>query len=151
MKEDETLKQQIERQKRERAEVAEDKKQKIEEEGYWAWFRDGFNEQAEEMAKKDEIKREERKELRALQKEEDLQIKKDSKRRIKEIKANNIAHCPKCKSTSVEYIEKRKIGIVRGIVGGELLGPVGAAAGALSKKPKGKMKCLNCGKEWKRK
>lgn len=121
-------------------------------------IKDAYQEGQDEMNYKlenwDEIA-EEKKEMKKAKKEEvkeeNRQIKKDSKRRMKEIKANNIAHCPKCKSTSVEYIERKKIGITRGIAGGALLGPVGAAAGALSKKPKGKMKCLNCGKEWKRK
>lgn len=56
-------------------------------------------------------------------------------------------HCPKCGSTSIQSSNK-KISVGRGIVGGALLGPIGAGVGALTSK-KIICKCLVCGHEWK--
>jgi Zn finger protein HypA/HybF involved in hydrogenase expression len=55
--------------------------------------------------------------------------------------------CPKCKSTSITYTNK-KLSIGRTIVGGAILGAPGAVLGGLSSK-KGYAVCLNCGKRWK--
>ena len=155
MSERETLKEQIERQRRERQEVADARDKKIEEEGFFAWWKEGAKEQVgnffERESEKQDVKIQERKEKKLAEKEENQQIKEDAKRRYKEVKANNIAHCPKCKSTSVEYIERKKMSLTRGVAGDLLAGRTGALIGATSKKPKGRMKCLNCGKEWKSK
>ena len=135
--------------------VLNQRKKDIKEKGFWKWWKEGAKEQWGEMLDKESArqyaKTEERKEMKIAEKEENQQIKEDAKRRYKEIKANNIAHCPKCKSTSVEYIERKKMSLTRGIAGDILAGPVGGIVGASSKKPKGRMKCLNCGKEWKSK
>lgn len=73
------------------------------------------------------------------------------KQRIKELKEDHIPFCPKCHSTSLQYVENRKkLSLGRAVVGGALIGPAGAVLGGLtSKKYKGKVKCLNCGHEWK--
>ena len=71
--------------------------------------------------------------------------------RIKEMDAQGIPYCPKCKSASVQYVERRKqLSLGRAAVGGALTGGLGAAVGAVtSNKRKGVMKCLKCGNEWK--
>ena len=80
--------------------------------------------------------------------------------RIKQLKKDRIPYCPKCHSTSIQYVERRKqLSIGRGIVGGAigavLSGGIttvaGAAVGGLtSKNYKGKIRCLNCGHTWKK-
>lgn len=81
------------------------------------------------------------------------------KERLAELKANKIPFCPKCHSTSLHYIEKRKrFSLGRTIVGGavgSLVNPIGTAVGAAmggltsNKQKKGEVKCLNCGYKWK--
>lgn len=55
--------------------------------------------------------------------------------------------CPKCKSTSIVYVDK-KLSIGRALVGNFIAGGTGAILGGLSSK-KGKVKCLKCGYTWK--
>lgn len=76
---------------------------------------------------------------------------KELKEKIKEMKKNKIPFCPKCKSQSLQYLERRKmLSASRAVVGAVALGAPGAVVGAVtSSKRKGRMKCLNCGKEWK--
>lgn len=71
--------------------------------------------------------------------------------RIKEMDAQGIPYCPKCKSASVQYVERRKqLSVGRAVVGGVITGGLGAAVGGVtSKKYNGVMKCLKCGNEWK--
>lgn len=82
------------------------------------------------------------------------------KERIQQLKRDHVPYCPKCKSTSITYMSKRKrlsLGraVVGGAVGGALTGGLGAAAGATmgglssNKMKKGTVKCLNCGHTWK--
>lgn len=80
--------------------------------------------------------------------------KQYEKERLEQLKKDKIPFCPKCHSTNITFVRK-KFSLGRTIVGGaagSLLGPVGTGAGAvlggLSSK-KGRVKCLNCGKEWK--
>ncbi|CAM2949321.1 hypothetical protein HAHI6034_05785 [Hathewaya histolytica] len=77
--------------------------------------------------------------------------KRERKQRISDMKKEGIVFCPKCKSTCVTYTEKhKKLSVGRAITGGILAGGTGAVLGGLtSKKVKGKVKCLNCGHEWK--
>lgn len=86
--------------------------------------------------------------------------KEYQKDRLKQLKKDHVPYCPKCHSTNLTYIAKRKrlsLGraAVGGVVGGALTGGLGAAAGATmgglssNKMKKGKVKCLNCGHEWK--
>ncbi len=86
-------------------------------------------------------------EKRAIKKAE----KQESSDRIKDMKKEGIAYCPKCKSTSIQYVERKKrLSLTRGLVGNVIAGPLGAAVGAItSKKYKGFVKCLNCGHTWK--
>lgn len=74
------------------------------------------------------------------------------RQRVKQLKKEHTPYCPKCHSTSLQYVEHRKqLSVGRGVVGGVLLGPAGAVLGGLtSKKYKGNMKCLNCGHTWKK-
>jgi hypothetical protein len=76
---------------------------------------------------------------------------KEQKEKIKGMKKNKIPFCPKCKSQSLQYLERRKmLSASRAVVGAVALGAPGAVVGAVtSSKRKGRMKCLNCGKEWK--
>lgn len=69
-------------------------------------------------------------------------IKKAEKRSNK-----GVAHCPRCKSTSISYTGK-ELSVGRGVVGYGLAGPAGAILGGLSSK-KGYAVCLKCGKRWK--
>lgn len=73
--------------------------------------------------------------------------KKAKKELIKENKSKGIACCPKCGSTSITTTDK-KLSITRGIVGGAILGPIGAGVGALTSK-KIYCVCLTCGHRWK--
>ena len=70
--------------------------------------------------------------------------------RIKEMDEQGIPYCPKCKSPSVQFLDRRKkLSVGRAIVG-SVVGPAGTVIGALtSKKHNGVMKCLKCGNEWK--
>lgn len=88
------------------------------------------------------------------------EVKTSERQRVKELKKEHVPYCPKCHSTSLHYIEKRKrlsLGrtIVGGTVGVVLTGGLGAAAGAVlgglssNKMKKGKVKCLKCGHTWK--
>lgn len=98
---------------------------------------------------------------REKQKIEDKKAEKQyQKDRIIQLKREHAPYCPKCKSTSLTYISKRKklsLGraVVGGAVGGVLTGGLGAAAGATmgglssNKMKKGTIKCLNCGHTWK--
>ncbi|MDF2804102.1 MAG: hypothetical protein K0S61_4005 [Anaerocolumna sp.] len=92
--------------------------------------------------------------------EEEKLAKKAEKERVQQFKEEHIPFCPKCKSTSLTYLDKRKklsLGraVVGGVIGGALTGGLGAAAGATmgglssNKIKKGKVKCLNCGHTWK--
>lgn len=76
---------------------------------------------------------------------------KEQKEKIKEMKKNKIPFCPKCKSQSLQYLERRKmLSASRAVVGAVAFSVPGAVVGAVtSSKRKGRMKCLNCGKEWK--
>lgn len=86
--------------------------------------------------------------------EQDVYISsgKLEKQRMKQLKKEGIPYCPKCKSTVLQYVERRKqLSVGRAVVGGVLTGGLGAAVGAVtSKKYRGKVKCLNCGKTWKK-
>lgn len=70
-----------------------------------------------------------------------------TKTRIKENKANAIACCPKCGSTSINF-QRKRLSVGRAVAGGVLFSAPGAVLGGLSSK-KGHCKCLNCGKTWK--
>lgn len=100
-------------------------------------------------------KTDQRREKKRLEKQEHkekmAQIKKDNKYRKKQMKIEGTAYCPKCKGTSIQYVERRKqLSIGRGIVG-SFISPLGGAVGAVtSKKYKGFVKCLNCGYKWKK-
>ena len=55
--------------------------------------------------------------------------------------------CPDCDSNQVSAGTKG-YGVLKGIGGAALLGPIGLLAGAIGSK-KVKLVCLNCGKRWK--
>ena len=73
--------------------------------------------------------------------------KQYQKERLKQLKRDHIPYCPKCKSTSLTYANK-KLSISRAVTGGILLGPIGAAVGGITSK-QGYVQCLNCGHKWK--
>ena len=85
-----------------------------------------------------------------------LDLKEPSKRqkekqyqkdRLKQLKRDHVPYCPKCKSTSLTYTNK-KLSIGRAATGKLLFGSDGAILGGLTSK-KGYVKCLNCGHQWK--
>lgn len=78
---------------------------------------------------------------------ESWKAKQAEKARVEQLKKDKIPFCPKCHSTSVTYRDK-KLSVGRAVVGGAIAGGAGAVLGGLTSK-KGKMKCLNCGHEWK--
>ncbi|AMN31771.1 PH domain-containing protein [Clostridium perfringens] len=73
--------------------------------------------------------------------------KKYQKDRIEQLKRDKTPYCPKCKSTSLIY-QNKKLSIGRALTGGILFGGDGAILGGLSSK-NGYVKCLNCGHKWK--
>lgn len=85
--------------------------------------------------------------INAVKNEQKRDDKNREKERLKELNKTHTVYCKKCKSTNIEYVEK-KLSIGRALVGNELAGPTGAILGGLSSK-KGYAKCLNCGYKWK--
>lgn len=73
--------------------------------------------------------------------------KKYQKERIAQLKRDKVPYCPKCKSNTLTY-QNKKLSIGRTFVGGFVGGDNGAILGGLSSK-KGYVKCLNCGHKWK--
>ncbi|WP_085832892.1 ribosomal protein L7/L12 [Clostridium merdae] len=69
------------------------------------------------------------------------------KDRIKENKANGVACCPKCGSTSLSA-NKKGFGVGKAAVGVFTVGVLGAAAGGIGS-GKVVVTCLNCGHRWK--
>lgn len=70
-----------------------------------------------------------------------------AKARIKENKANAVACCPKCGSTSLSA-NKKGFGVGKAAVGVFTVGVLGAAAGGIGS-GKVVVTCLNCGHRWK--
>ncbi len=99
-------------------------------------------------------------EQRIRKEEKDLKL---AERELKRIEAQDrkLAHrekltarytikCPKCRSTNLQWYEKQKSSVVKGLIGGYLVGPAGLLAGVGTGKRKGFYKCMNCGKEFKK-
>lgn len=88
---------------------------------------------------------------KALKKEKKRQAAENLQNTIRVVpdvdSKNKVARCPKCKSTSIQYTNK-KLSLGRAIVGDVVAGPASAVLGGLSSK-KGYAVCLNCGKRWK--
>ncbi|MBM7835963.1 PH domain-containing protein [Clostridium sardiniense] len=120
----------------------------------------------DEINKKNELEKEKQKEFKKIMdsnpevtSKRDIEIKvepKLSKRqeekqyqkdRLKQLKREHVPYCPKCKSTSLTY-QNKKLSVGRAVAGGFIMGPVGAAVGGMTSK-KGYVKCLNCGHKWK--
>lgn len=82
---------------------------------------------------------------------ESIEESNKAKEKLKQYDTEGIPYCPKCYSTSIQYLDRRKqLSLGRAVVGGALFGGIGAAIGGVtSKKYKGKLKCLKCGHEWK--
>lgn len=118
--------------------------------GFWDDVKKATEESKEELKIKQSF------EYRTAKHKEKLGLKKDirqeNKDRLKRMKKEGVAFCPKCKGTSVQYVERRKmLSLGRAVTGGVLLGEIGAGVGAMtSKKHKGFVKCLNCGHKWKK-
>lgn len=73
--------------------------------------------------------------------------KKYQKDRVAQLKRDKIPFCPKCKSTSLTY-QNKKLSVGRAFTGKFLFGEEGAVLGGLTSK-KGYVVCLNCGHKWK--
>lgn len=99
------------------------------------WMKEGFKKEAEKQ--------------RIASEEKKLE-KKEFKNKVKQMDKEGITYCPKCKGTSIQYVERRKqLSLGRAVVGSMLV-PLGGVVGAVtSKKYKGFVKCLNCGHKWK--
>ena len=97
--------------------------------------------------RRSEERKEHRKQIMANARQ--VNIERNAKKA--EMDRQGIPYCPKCLSTYVQYLDRRKqLSLGRAAVGGALLGVPGAMVGSVtSKKYKGKMKCLKCGHEWK--
>lgn len=85
-------------------------------------------------------------ESRLCEKEKNLSKHEITKSRIKDNKANGVACCPKCGSTSISA-NKKGFGIGKAIMGWNLAGPIGLMAGNIHAK-KVRVTCLNCGHQW---
>ena len=68
------------------------------------------------------------------------------KQRIAENKANSIACCPKCGSTSLSA-NKKGFGVGKAVVGAAFTGGIGLVAGNIGAK-KVRITCLNCGHQF---
>lgn len=64
-----------------------------------------------------------------------------------ELDAQGVAYCPKCLSTSLST-QKKGGSIVKGLVGGAVLGPVGLLAGGIGRN-KVDVVCMKCGNKFK--
>lgn len=71
--------------------------------------------------------------------------------RVAQLEKEGVAYCPRCLSTSLQYVERRKrLSVGRAVTGTVLFNPLWGAVGAVtSKKHYGFVKCLKCGYEWK--
>lgn len=69
-----------------------------------------------------------------------------AKQRIAENKANGVACCPKCGSTSLTA-NKKGFGVGKAVVGAALTGGIGLVAGNIGAK-KVRITCLNCGHQF---
>lgn len=118
---------------------------------FWERLKEDFNKKVEIEIEKSKQRRAERKVEEQEYKDRIREMEKENEYRKKQMKIEGIAHCAKCKSTSIQYVERRKrLSLGRAIVGGVIAGPLGGAVGAVtSKKHKGFVKCLNCGHKWK--
>lgn len=83
-------------------------------------------------------------EQKLSKRQEAKQYKKD---RLKQLKRYHVPYCPKFKSTSLTY-QNKKLSVGRAVVGDFVMGPVRAAVGGITNK-KGYARCLNCGHKWK--
>lgn len=72
---------------------------------------------------------------------------KKQKLELEAERENNMAHCPRCGSTSL-VANKKGFGVGKAVIGASLLGSIGLAAGGINSK-KVWVTCLNCGKRFK--
>lgn len=88
------------------------------------------------------------------QQKEQEEKKRQERERVKQLKKDKVPYCPKCHSTNITFVRKG-VSLGRAVVGGavgSVFSPLGTVAGAAIggiTGGKGKVKCLNCGKEWK--
>ena len=68
------------------------------------------------------------------------------KQKKQEMDEQGIPYCPKCLSTSLRA-DKKGGSIVKGLVGGAVLGPVGLLAGGIGRN-KIDLNCLKCGNKF---
>lgn len=105
---------------------------------------DIFDSDYKELQKEKESKKQKRQEQMEILSE---QRRNNPKQIHKANKKKGIVSCPKCGSTSITTSNK-KLSLTRGVVGGALLGPLGAGVGAVTSK-KVYCVCMNCGHKWK--
>lgn len=120
--------------------------------GFWENFKQDFKESYKQNLEEKGIENPFEQSADSANKGHAPSARQGKRDRIKELKRQGIAYCPKCKGTSIQYMERRKrLSLGRAVTGGVLLGPMGAGVGAItSKKYKGSVKCLNCGHSWKK-
>lgn len=82
-------------------------------------------------------------------KQRELAIKEEQER-VAQLDKEGVAYCPRCKSTTIQYVERRKQLSIGRAIAGSAINPLAGAVGAVtSKKYKGRVKCLKCGHSWK--
>lgn len=79
---------------------------------------------------------------------EPRKFKYDNAGHSEELETELAIKCPRCTSNKLQYVERKKVGIKRAVVGSVIAGPAGAVMGGLTGKGKGIYKCLNCGNEF---
>jgi DNA-directed RNA polymerase subunit RPC12/RpoP len=79
---------------------------------------------------------------------EPRKFKYDNTGHSEELESELAIKCPRCTSNKLQYVERKKVGLKRAVVGSVIAGPAGAVMGGLTGKGKGIYKCLNCGNEF---
>ncbi len=102
------------------------------------------------LAEKRQDKRVAKAEAKAKAREQRKAALAAEKEKAEQMDREGIAYCPSCKSTSIQYVERRqRLSVGRAVVGTVLLNPVWGAVGAVtSNKRQGMVKCLRCGFSW---
>jgi len=78
-----------------------------------------------------------------LAKKKQIEEKYAKEEKIKQLKKDGTAYCPKCYSTSLSA-DKKGFGVGKAVIGAAITGPIGLVAGNIGSK-KIRVTCINCG------